>query len=362
MRCLVKLVLLGVIAAAVVASVVGYLAWRSLVETPFGDYSQGEKVVVVEPGSSGRAILDRLEAEGVIAHADLTRLYLVYGLDSPALQAGEYRFDQPSTAHDALQKLIEGEVITYPVTIIEGLTLEETAAALADAEFGDLDRFLAEMRSPERILDLDPDAETLEGYLFPDTYHFARGTGEAEIVSAMVRNFRDQFEASASELEEGTTLREIVILASVVEKEAQLDEERTTIAAVYVNRLERGIALYADPTIIYALKRRGTWDGNIRKPDLDIDSPYNTYRRPGLPPGPICSPGLASLQAAAGPAEVPYLYFVSRNGRLARLRPHAGRAQSQRRALAAPLLAREVGRRAQEALRASGSPQGDPVH
>ncbi len=170
------------------------------------------------------------------------------------------------------------------------------------------------MRSPARILDLDPDAADLEGYLFPDTYSFARGAGEDQIVDLMVSTFRRNWEevlAARSDVEPDP--RELVTLASIVEKEALLDDERPLIAGVYRNRLRRGIALYADPTVIYALKLRGTWDGNLRRPDLELDSPYNTYRYPGLPPGPICSPGLASLLAAADPAQTDYLYFVSRN-------------------------------------------------
>jgi UPF0755 protein len=176
------------------------------------------------------------------------------------------------------------------------------------------------MRDPAPVADLDPAAPDLEGYLFPDTYAFARGVPEREVVAALVANFRRRWTASVAPLLAGARVagapsapREVVTLAAIVEKEARLAEERPLIAGVYANRLARGIALYADPTVIYALKLRGTWDGNLRRPDLQLDSPYNTYRYPGLPPGPICSPGLASLAAAAAPADVPYLYFVGRN-------------------------------------------------
>ncbi len=169
------------------------------------------------------------------------------------------------------------------------------------------------MRDPARIADLDPDAPDLEGYLFPDTYRFARGTGEAAIVDELVATFRRRYrDRLAGELAPGE-LRRLVTLASIVEKEARLDDERPLIAGVFANRLRRGMPLQADPTVIYALILLDRWDGNLRRPDLRIDSPYNTYRYPGLPPGPICSPGLASLEAAAAPADTPYLYFVSRN-------------------------------------------------
>lgn len=337
MRSFLRRLLLGsLVALLVVAAALGALgwwAWETLhrpVEPP-----GGEARVAVEPGLGATAILERLEETGVIRDALLARLYLEYYLDRPALQAGEFAFTGPLTTPEALDRLIRGEVVTYPVTVIEGQTLEETAAVLALEGLGDRSRLLALMGDPAPIADLDPEAEDLEGYLFPDTYHFPRATPEEEIVETLVETFRRRFreevrpllEARERQMEiaagkstdpgkeapELPTVREVVTLASVVEKEARLDQERPVIAGVYQNRLERGIALYADPTVIYALKRLGRWDGNLRRDDLQIDSPYNTYRYPGLPPGPIASPGLASLQAAAAPADVPYLYFVSRN-------------------------------------------------
>ena len=270
--------------------------------------------VVIERGAAMSSILDQLAAVGVIGDPLMARLYLDYRRPEETLQAGEYRFKQPMSTVDALDRVIRGEVVTYPVTVVEGLTLRETAERLATEGFGELDAFLAAMASPALIADVDPAAESLEGYLFPDTYAFAAGTGEQEIVAAMVRNFRRRVEehlgpASRSDLD----LRSLVTLASIVEKEAGAIEERPLVAAVFHNRLSRGIGLYADPTIIYALKMAGTWNGNLRRRDLELDSPYNTYRHPGLPPGPICSPGEHSLSAAARPADVPYLYFVSRN-------------------------------------------------
>lgn len=297
------------------ATGLGLWAWRSL-HVAYKGYLQADLVHEVLPGQDARSILQDLEARGVLDNAFLARIYLVRFLGDPPLRAGEYLFDAPMTVPEVLDKLVKGEVVTYPVTIIEGLTLEETAAHLADRGFGDELTFLGEMRSVHRISDLDPVATSLEGYLFPDTYSFAKGTSEEEIVSTLVSTFLRLFESQvlpSMSPDDDRTTRQIVILASVVEKEARLDEERPIIAGVYANRLRRGIALYADPTIVYALKQAGRWDGNIRRPDLKMDSPYNTYVHPGLPPGPIASPGLASLAAAASPADVPYLYFVSRN-------------------------------------------------
>ncbi len=280
--------------------------------------------VTITPGSSAGQILRQLEESDVLADARLARLYLVYRLGDPPLHAGEYAFEGSATGPEVLAKLIAGRVLTHKVTIIEGLTLEETAEHLASSGFGDRQAFLDAMRTPALIFDLDPAADDLEGYLFPDTYAFARGTGEEEIVATLVRTFRQRWEEDVEPLLEEQRSRgirvgplvgsrELVILASIVEKEAGDTAERPLVAAVYANRLTRGIALYADPTIIFALKRSGNWDGNLRRADLQLDSPYNTYRYPGLPPGPIASPGLASLLAAAAPADEPFLYFVSRN-------------------------------------------------
>lgn len=304
-------VAVAVLVAAAVGAV-GLVAWAEReLERPLGS---DQVELVVERGAPLASILDQLSTAEVIGDPLLARLYLDYRRPEEVLQAGEYRFEQPMSTVEALDLVIRGEVVTYPVTVIEGLTLRETAEHLAAEGFGDLDAFLQAMSSPALIADLDPAAESLEGYLFPDTYAFARGTGETEIVEAMVRNFRRRVEnhldAAAGH---GLDLRSLVTLASIVEKEAGAIEERPLVSAVFHNRLERGIGLYADPTIIYALKLAGTWDGNLRRRDLELDSPYNTYVHPGLPPGPICSPGEHSLRAAARPADVPYLYFVSRN-------------------------------------------------
>ena len=304
----------GTVAAliALVAVAAGLVVWvEEELERPRGtDIVE----VVIERGAPMTSILDQLEAAGVIGDPLMARLHLDYRRSGETLQAGEYRFEQPMSTVDALDRVIRGEVVTWPVTVIEGLTLRETAERLASEGFGELDAFLAAMASPALIADLDPAAESLEGYLFPDTYAFPRGTGEADIVEAMVRNFRRRVEEHLDAASgQGLDLRSLVTLASIVEKEAGAIPERPLVAAVFHNRLARGIGLYADPTIIYALKMAGAWDGNLRRRDLELDSPYNTYVHPGLPPGPICSPGEHSLRAAARPADVPYLYFVSRN-------------------------------------------------
>lgn len=299
----------GLAAAAAVA-----WAWQEL-GRPHRGFAEESVTVNIESGTSARQILARLERAGVISNALLARLYLVHVLGDPPLRAGEYAFRESASARAVLDRLIRGDIVLHSATVVEGLTLQETAAALAAAGLGDAAAFLAVMRDPRPIADLDAAASDLEGYLFPDTYAFPRGTGERAIVETIVKTFRERYRGAVEPLRQPTRggLRELVTLASIVEKEARLDEERARIASVYRNRLRIGMALYADPTIIFALKKRGVWDGNLRRRDLELDDPYNTYRFPGLPPGPICSPGLASLQAAAVPEEGTYLYFVSRN-------------------------------------------------
>lgn len=321
----VALGLIGLLAVAALAlwAQEGFFAPYPGTEPIIGTTTEARQLTI-KSGSGASQILRQLEEGGVLADALLARLFLVYRLGDPPLRAGEYKFKGNATGPEVLAQLIEGRVLTHKVTIIEGLTLEETADHLTRSGFGDLETFLAAMRSPALIRDFDPAADDLEGYLFPDTYAFARGTREEEIVATLVRTFHQRWKHKvepllARELSRGIRMgtptgnRELLILASIIEKEAGATGERPLVAAVYANRLTRGIALYADPTIIFALKRSGNWDGNLRRKDLRMDSPYNTYRYPGLPPGPIASPGLASLRAAAAPADEPFLYFVSRN-------------------------------------------------
>ncbi|MEO8276539.1 MAG: endolytic transglycosylase MltG [Thermoanaerobaculia bacterium] len=293
----------------------GYWSWTEIHRPGPGTVSRGS-VFLVNPGESAGRILSRLERAGWIRSAFLARAYFRWGLHSPDLLAGEYEFDPTLSTVGILEKLRRGEIRTFPATLIEGLTLRESAEALAAAGVADASRLRTEFASPLRIAALDPAATDLEGYLFPDTYRFTHATSEREIADALIAAFRRQYESrvrSVRDADDKRPLRELVILASLVEKEAKLDSERPLIAAVYANRLRLGIGLYADPTIIYALKLLGRWDGNLRKSDLRMDSPWNTYRVLGPPPGPICSPGLASLIAAAQPARVDFLYFVSRN-------------------------------------------------
>jgi len=231
------------------------------------------------------------------------------------LKAGEYRFTDAMSPADVIEKLARGDVYLRPITFPEGLTISEMGAIFEQHGFGTAKEFVdAAKRAAPAIRDLDPGATSLEGYIFPETYSLPRYTTAPMLVEQMVERFKHvTAELRADALAHNTSVREIVTLASLVEKETAKPEERAIVAAVYRNRLRLGMPLQCDPTVIYALRQAGLYNGNLTRTNLQFDSRYNTYRYPGLPPGPIAAPGRASLEAAARPADVPYLYFVSKN-------------------------------------------------
>ena len=292
----------------------GVLGWVRITE-PYRGYTGGEQYVLIAPGTSTTDIGRRLADAGVVPDRFTFRAAAWWSGAGSRLKAGEYRFDRPLTPVAVVEKLERGEVFTRRITFPEGLTLLEMAGLYEMHGFGSAAAFLAAARDVSAIRDLDPAATDLEGYLFPDTYALARSASPAGLVSAMVARFKAAYEeALVGRIEEQSLdVRQTLTLASLIEKETSSDDERALVAAVYRNRLRIGMAMQADPTVIYALSKAGRYDGNIRRTDLGFDSPYNTYRYPGLPPGPIAAPGLAALRAALAPADVPYLYFVSRN-------------------------------------------------
>ena len=229
------------------------------------------------------------------------------------VKAGVYEFDKELSPIDVIDKLVRGDVVAKTITIREGLDRFAIGKLFAAEGLGTEEEWKKATGDPDLVQDIAPEADSLEGYLFPDTYTFDPGTPAPPIVKAMVANFRKQFGDEIALISNGLNVHETVTLASIVETEARLPQERPIVASVYLNRVRKRMLLGADPTVIYALKLAGKWDGNIRKADLQLDSPYNTYRKPGLPPGPIANAGLASLRAAAAPATTPYLYFVARN-------------------------------------------------
>jgi UPF0755 protein len=287
----------------------------SRVQLPYRGYSIDAQEVEIPAGAGTRAIGQRLVDAGVIRDAMTYRVALWLSGDARKLKAGEYRFDRPMTPADVLGKIARGEVDLVNVTFREGLTIPEMAIIFESQGLGPAGEFRAAAENTSLVADLDPKATDLEGYLFPETYGVSRHVKAPQLVAAMIERFRhvltpELAEAAASQ---ALSVRELVTLASIVEKETGAAGERPLVAAVYSNRLKIGMGLQCDPTVIYALQRAGRYSGNIHRDDLQIDSPYNTYRYSGLPPGPIAAPGKNSLEAAAHPADVDYLYFVSRN-------------------------------------------------
>ena len=298
----------GIIALALLGAAGVYWLWHEL-QTP-STLPAGGAIVSVAPGESFRTVSTRLEAAGVIQHAWLLSLWARwYGLDR-LVRSGDYRFDQPLAPVDVLARLRSPAAALHRVTIPEGSTLRQVAALLAAAGFGGTDQFLCLAQDPDFLVELDLPASGLEGYVFPDTYAFAWSTPPEEILRTMVGRFREQAAAlHVRRVAAGMSEQGMVILGSLIEKETGAAQERALVSAVFHNRLRSGMLLQSDPTAVY-----GHEDGAVpTAADLSADTPYNTYRNHGLPPGPICNPGRSALDAALAPAAVSYLYFVSRN-------------------------------------------------
>jgi UPF0755 protein len=277
-------------------------AW--LVFAPFGP--ETETFIEIAPGSTTMRIGRQLEAAGIVRSRyafDIVRWWK-FG----TLKAGEYRFDHPAAASEVYARIARGDVFTKAVTLPEGANIFEIAARLEQAGFGTQKDFLkTAAKQVGLVADLDPGAKSLEGYLFPDTYHFQRKASAAQICAAMVKRFR----AVAGQIGLKGNMHRVVTMASLVERETALDAERPLVASVFENRLAKKIPLMTDPSVIYGLELEGHWRGAIHESDLKLDTPYNTYLHAGLPPGPVANPGLRSLKAAMEPAKTNYLYFVA---------------------------------------------------
>jgi len=310
LKWLVVLLLLAGGAAGYFASTV----WTRIHE-PYKGYDGTEQFVTIAPGSAAAEIRQRLLDARVVRDDVTWRAALRWTGNARALKAGEYRFDRAMSAVEVIDKVSRGDIYTRRITFPEGLTIAEMARVYEAREFGTAKAFIEAARNAALIKDLDPQADDLEGYLFPETYALPRGTPADRLIAMMVDRFKASYPEDLQEKAraQGLTTRQVVTLASLVEKETGKADERPVVAAVYRNRMRIGMGMQADPTVVYALQKAGRYDGNIRREDLSFDSPYNTYRYSGLPPGPIAAPGRASLQATLSPADVSYLYFVSRN-------------------------------------------------
>ncbi len=292
-------------AAAVLLGVLAVAAWLVyLLGWPAGP--RQETFIEVEPGTSTRAIAAELTRAGVLGSP--YGFELLRPLRGGSLKAGEYRFDHPMTATEVYRQLARGEVYTIALTVPEGANLFDIAGRVEAARLGSRAAFLDAARHDTALVArLDPQAASLEGYLYPATYRFGRRTAPEAMLRAMVHAFGVQ----AAALGLGGDLHRTVTLASLLERETPVPGERPLVAGVFENRLRRGMPLETDPTVIYAALLRGGYRGAIYRTDLAADSPYNTYRHPGLPPGPICNPGAVSLRAAMHPSATDYLYFVA---------------------------------------------------
>ena len=268
---------------------------------------EGQKFVLLHPGYSTRRIASELKSAGIIRSADAFILwhYLHRGR---SLKAGEYLFEKDANTIEVHSRLVRGDVYVHTVVIPEGYNIFEIAQAIQDAGLGSSQDFLNVATTDTGwISDLAPEAKTLEGYLFPETYEFTRTQTMEEMAAAMVKQFRQV----AREIGLSTDVEKTVTLASIIEKETAAPDERPTVSSVYYNRMEKRIPLQADPSVIYAELLQGRYSGALHHADMEFKSAYNTYTHPGLPPGPIGNPGRTSLEAALHPANTDYFYFVS---------------------------------------------------
>lgn len=300
---------IGVICVTV-AALLG-LVFFNYANSPI-DFEYREVTVEIPRGTSFTQTADILDEAGLLRHKRGFYLLAFVTGASKHIQAGEYDLRSSMTPAAVLERLVKGKVKEYPVFIPEGFTLDRIATRLENQGLADRDLFIS-LASDSRLLSsLGIEGESAEGYLFPDTHTLNKSMGEEGIIRFMVRQFRKIMTPAmlkrAEELD--LTEGEVVTLASIIEKEGGPKEEKALISAVFHNRLKRGMRLQSDPTVIYDIE---DFDGNLRKTDLEKTTPYNTYRIKGLPPGPICSPGLEAIEAALYPAPVDYLYFVSKN-------------------------------------------------
>jgi UPF0755 protein len=306
--------LLFVLLLALAVGVGGYL-WLQSVSAPYKGYTGQEAFVEIPNGTGVNAIGRRLVDAGVVQSAYAFQAAIRLRANGRTLKAGEYRFSGEMTPDDVIDKLARGDVYLKPITFPEGLTVAEMGKVFEAQGFGKAAAFVKAAQDSSAIQKLDPQAPDLEGYLFPETYSLPRSAKAEDLTSQMTARFAEIYTPELRKAAEarGMSTREVLTMASLIEKETAKSEERFLVSAVYHNRLKIGMGMQCDPTVIYALQKAGRYDGNLTRADLQFDSPYNTYRYSGLPPGPIAAPGRLALEAAVKPADVPYLYFVSKN-------------------------------------------------
>ncbi len=282
------------------------------VEVTRPNNGEGFEVFEIKKGESVQAVATRLYKSGIISSPRFFELDARLKGVEGKIHAGEYRLPLDLSARSVLKLFIKGRTILHSVTIPEGLTLREIAKVMEKKGLISAKAFILAASDSSILASFNLPWETAEGYLFPETYNFPKGITAKEVVTAMIKTFFDKVKNVLPQnvVADPVELKKIVTLASIIEKETGAGHERKVISAVFMNRLRKGMRLQSDPTVIYAMP---DFDGNIRKKDLEYDSPYNTYIHGGLPPGPIANPGLDSIRAALLPEKVDYLYFVSKN-------------------------------------------------
>lgn len=300
----------------VLAAIGGWMWLSNAMDRPH-KHDAAKRTITIEPGTGSAEIIVRLNREGVLDGELPTKLWMKLFAGDKRLKAGDYEFKSPISPRQVISQLAGGSVATRQLTIPEGYNHFDIATVIAGLDGlkearkspGDV---MAMLRKTALIEDLDPDAKNLEGYLFPDTYEYTASTTREKLIEVMVKRFRQvyttEWQDRAKQL--GMKTRQVMSLASLIEKEAKVDSERELISQVFHKRLKMGAPLACDPTVIYAALIEGKYRGKIYRSDLNRDSPYNTYKRAGLTPGPIASPGKRSIQAALYPAETDYLFFV----------------------------------------------------
>jgi UPF0755 protein len=298
-----------VVMGGVIASVMLGILRRAL--SP-ADPAGAEVVFVVDPGQSVAAVAAGLERAGLVRDARAVRGLARWRELENRIQVGEFALSPAMTPAEILEKIVSGQVVVYEATLPEGFKLVQIAERLAEAGLVDQDAFLAVATDPATAEKLGVQGDTLEGYLYPETYRLPKGLTPIEVAKVMVDQFRAVWiEVGPLVAPLGLSMQEIVTLASIIEKETGAPEERPLIASVFLNRLKKGMRLETDPTVIYGIEN---FDGNLLRRHLEDESnPYNTYKIKGLPPGPIANPGRAALLAVGRPADTSYLFFVSRN-------------------------------------------------
>ena len=307
MRRLLAIVLFGLFGVALAA---GWAVWT--LHQPYQNFAASGVFVDVPHGAARRAIARRLADQGVIRNPWLFEALTRWRSDR-TLQAGEYFFDRPATALEVFDKLASGRIFVRELVVPEGYSIFEIADLVAREGLTTREDFLAAARNPQPARSFAPGAPSLEGFLFPATYQFPRHLSGEEIAAAMVRRFQQEWEMVSAQGQNpaGLSLQQAVTLASLVESETPQAEERPLVAGVFLNRLHRRVPLQCDPTVAYALELAGQYTGKLESRDLRFQSQYNTYRRIGLPPGPIANPGTMSLRAALDPAQTDWIYFVA---------------------------------------------------